>query len=78
METTRNRSVLGTLVTWAIVLVGVVIAAKLAFWLLAAVMDIVGFTVGVAAFAIFRVVPVVVVVWLMVKAWKYLTRETSV
>ena len=73
----ENRSLLGTLVTWAIVAVAVVVAIKLAFWLLGVVFGIVGFATGLAVFVIFRVVPLLIVVWLVMKVIKYFRRETS-
>lgn len=77
MDSTENRSILGTVITWALIIAASVILIKLAFWLLGAVFGVVGFAVSLAAFAIFRVVPLLIVIWLMIKLYKYVRREVS-
>lgn len=76
MESDKG-SVLGTIVTWVVVIVGLVVGIKLLFWLIGAVFHVVGFAAALAAFAIFRVIPVAIVVWLIIKAVKYFRGEPA-
>jgi hypothetical protein len=65
-----NSSLLATLVKWSIVIVIAVVALKLALGLL-------GIVMGLAAFLLFTVAPVVLIGWLIMKAWQAFTKEPA-
>jgi hypothetical protein len=66
----ENNSPFGTLVKWAILVVVAVVALKLALGLL-------GIVMGFAAFLLFTVAPIVLVGWLIMKAWQAFTKEPA-
>lgn len=65
-----NNSPFVTLVKWAILLVVAVVALKLALGLL-------GIVMGFAAFLLFTVAPIVLLGWLLMKAWQAFKREPA-
>jgi hypothetical protein len=65
-----NNSLLATLVKWAIIIVIAVVALKL-------VLGLLGIVMGLAAFLLFTVAPVVLIGWLIMKAWQAFTKEPA-
>jgi hypothetical protein len=65
-----NNSLLATLVKWAIIIVIAVVALKL-------VLGLLGIVMGLAAFLLFTVAPVVLIGWLVMKAWQAFTKEPA-
>lgn len=66
----ENKSLLSRVVTWTILGVLALIAIKLVFRLL-------GVVVGLAAFVLFTVAPLVLLGWLALKAWNAFTRRPA-
>jgi hypothetical protein len=66
----ENSSLLATLVKWAIIIVIAVVALKL-------VLGLLGIVMGLAAFLLFTVAPVVLIGWLIMKAWQAFTKEPA-
>ncbi len=62
-----ERSLLGTLVSWFFVALLAIAALKLAFWVF-------GAALGIGAWLIFTVGPILLVGWLIVKIVRYLGR----
>lgn len=65
-----DNSLLASIVKWAIIIVVAVVAIKIALGLL-------GIVLGLAAFLFFTVLPVLIVGWLLVKAWQMFTKEPA-
>lgn len=65
-----DNSVLASIVKWAIIIVVAVVAIKIALGLL-------GIVLGLAAFLFFTVLPVLIVGWLIVKAWQMFTKAPA-
>jgi hypothetical protein len=65
-----NNSPVATLIKWAILVVVAVIALKL-------VLGLLGIVLGFAAFLLFTVAPIVLVGWLIMKAWQAFTKEPA-
>jgi hypothetical protein len=65
-----NNSLLATLVKWTIIIVIAVVALKL-------VLGLLGIVMGLAAFLLFTVAPVVLIGWLIMKAWQAFTKEPA-
>jgi hypothetical protein len=65
-----NNSPLATLVKWALIIVIAVVALKL-------VLGLLGIVMGLAAFLLFTVAPVVLIGWLIMKAWQAFTKEPA-
>lgn len=63
-------SLLASIVKWAIIIVVAVVAIKIALGLL-------GIVLGLAAFLFFTVLPVLIVGWLIVKAWQMFTNAPA-
>lgn len=66
----ENKSLLSRVVTWTILGVLALIAIKLVFRLL-------GVVLGLAAFVLFTVAPLVLIGWLALKAWNAFTRRPA-
>jgi hypothetical protein len=66
----ENSSLLATLVKLAIIIVIAVVALKL-------VLGLLGIVMGLAAFLLFTVAPVVLIGWLIMKAWQAFTKEPA-
>lgn len=62
-----NGTTLGKLVTWFFVALLAIAALKLAFW-------VVGAAVGIGFWLIFTIGPILLVGWLAMKAFRFLTR----
>ncbi len=73
--TYERRSTLGTVVTWAIAIVLVVLAVKLIFWAFGVLMHVVSTTLGVLGFVLFTILPIVLVGWLLMKLFGYARRN---
>jgi hypothetical protein len=65
-----NNSLLATLVKWAVIIIIAVVALKL-------VLGLLGIVMGLAAFLLFTVAPVVLIGWLIMKAWQAFTKEPA-
>jgi hypothetical protein len=65
-----NTSPVATLIKWAILVVVAVVALKL-------VLGLLGIVLGFAAFLLFTVAPIVLVGWLIMKAWQAFTKEPA-
>ena len=70
MSTYGEKSLLGKLVTWFFIALLAIAAFKLAFWVF-------GAALGVGAWLFFTVGPILLVGWLVVKLFRYLTRNNS-
>jgi hypothetical protein len=66
----ENTSLLGRVVTWAIIGLLAILALKI-------VLGVLGVVFGFAAFLLFTVAPVLLLGWLAVKAWQAFTRTTA-
>jgi hypothetical protein len=62
-----ERSLLGTLISWFFVALLAIAALKLAFWVF-------GAALGIGAWLIFTIGPILLVGWLIVKLVRYLSR----
>ncbi|HUG38838.1 MAG TPA: hypothetical protein VMM12_00040 [Longimicrobiales bacterium] len=71
----ETKSLLGRIVTWTIIGVLAVLAFRIALRLLAFVMGLAGMVLGMVAFAVFTLGPLVLLGWLAVKAWNALARR---
>jgi hypothetical protein len=69
-EVGDNNSPVATLIKWAILVVVAVVALKL-------VLGLLGIVMGFAAFLLFTVAPIVLVGWLIMKAWQAFTKEPA-
>lgn len=67
MGSNGERSLLGTLVSWFFVALLAIAALKLAFWVF-------GAALGLGAWLLFTVGPILLVGWLIVKLVRYLSR----
>jgi hypothetical protein len=65
-----DNSPVATLIKWAILVVVAVVALKL-------VLGLLGIVLGFAAFLLFTVAPIVLVGWLIMKAWQAFTKEPA-
>jgi hypothetical protein len=65
-----ERSLLGTIVSWFFVALLAIAALKLAFWVF-------GAALGIGAWLLFTVGPILLVGWLVVKLFRYLGRPRS-
>jgi hypothetical protein len=65
-----ERSLLGTLVSWLFVALLAIAALKLAFWVF-------GAALGLGAWLLFTLGPILLVGWLVVKLVRYLGRPRS-
>jgi hypothetical protein len=65
-----DYSLLASVVKWAIIIVVAVVAMKIALGLL-------GIVLGLAAFLFFTVLPILIVGWLIVKAWQMFTKAPA-
>jgi hypothetical protein len=65
-----NNSPVATLIKWAILVVVAVVALKL-------VLGLLGIVLGFAAFLLFTVAPIVLVGWLIMKAWQAFTKDPA-
>ncbi len=70
MSTYGEKSLLGKLVTWFFIALLAIAALKLAFWVF-------GAALGVGAWLFFTIGPILLVGWLVVKLFRYLTRNNS-
>jgi hypothetical protein len=70
MSTYGEKSLLGKLVTWFFIALLAIAALKLAFWVF-------GAALGVGAWLFFTVGPILLVGWLVVKLFRYLTRNNN-
>jgi len=55
-----NGSLLGTLFTWVLILILAAIAVRIALWIL-------GVAIGITAFLLFTVAPLLVIGWIVMK-----------
>ena len=79
METyNTEKSLLSTLITWTIVIVAIIVGIRLVFWLLGLVMGVVGAVVGIVTFLAFTVLPIIIVGWLIMKAFGYVRNRQTV
>jgi hypothetical protein len=70
-----DSSWIARLLTWFAVAVGAIVALKIAGWVAGMVLGLVGMTFGLALFLLFRVVPILVVGWLVVKFFRIFRRD---
>jgi hypothetical protein len=66
----QNTSLLGRIITWAIIGFVAILALKL-------ILGVVGFALGLAGFLVFTVAPVLLLGWLALKAWQAFSRPTA-
>lgn len=66
----EDKSLLASIVKWAIIIVVAVVAIKIALGLL-------GIVLGFVGFLLFTILPLLVVGWLIVKAWNMFTKATA-
>lgn len=71
----ENRSLLGRIVTWTIIGLLALVAIKIALRLLGFLMGLAGIVVGAVMFLLFTVGPIVLLGWLVVKAWQAFAKE---
>lgn len=60
MTTNGSGSLLGTLFTWVLILILAAVAIKIALWIL-------GVAIGVTAFLLFTLAPLLVIGWIAMK-----------
>ncbi len=65
-----EKSVLSKIVTWVLVALLAIAAFKLAFWVF-------GAALGIGAWLFFTVGPILLVGWLVVKLFRFLTRPSG-
>jgi hypothetical protein len=65
-----NGSFLATIIKWAIIIVIAAVALKL-------VLGLLGIVLGFAAFLLFTVAPIVLLGWLIMKAWQAFTKAPA-
>jgi hypothetical protein len=65
-----NGSFLATIVKWAIIIIVAAVALKL-------ILGLLGMVLGFAAFLLFTVAPLVLVGWLIMKAWQAFTKAPA-
>jgi hypothetical protein len=75
MEASDNSLRPGTIVTWILIGLAALFIFKLALVVLGPVIGILGAVLGLAMFLLLKVGPIVLVGWLAVKAFRYLTRD---
>lgn len=63
-----NGTLLGKLIVWAIIGVLAIVAIKVA-------LTVFGIALGIGAFLLFTVGPLILIGWLALKGWEYLTRN---
>lgn len=73
----ENRSLLGRILTWTVIAIVGVFAIKLAVRLLGFVFGLFGIALGLVTFLLFTVGPLVLLGWLMMKAWAAFTKEPA-
>ena len=73
-----GRSSLSRILTWAIVVVAVVVAAKILFWVVGLTVALVGTALGIVGFLLFTILPLAIVAWLAVKLFGYARRRQTV
>jgi hypothetical protein len=66
----ENTSLLGRIVTWTIVGIIAILAIKL-------VLGVLGFVLGLAGFLFFVVAPLILLGWLVMKAWQAFTQPAA-
>jgi hypothetical protein len=71
----ENKSLLGRIVTWTILGLLAVLAIKIAFRVLGALVGLVGMVFGFAVFLAFTIGPILLLGWLGVKTWNAFTSE---
>ena len=64
----ETRSLLGRVVTWTVIGILAVIALRIVFRLI-------GFAMGIAGFLLFTLGPILLVGWILVKAWQAFSKE---
>lgn len=75
---TENTSLLSRIVTWTVIGILAILAFKVARWLLGFLFGMVGMVLGLALFLLFTVGPILLVGWLVVKAWDAFTKEPAI
>ena len=73
----ENKSLLSRILTWAIIAIVAVFALKLAVRLLGFVFGLFGIAVSLASFLLFTLGPVILLGWLLVKAWEAFRKEPA-
>jgi hypothetical protein len=66
----ESNSLVGRVVTWAIIGLIAILAAKIAFAVL-------GIVLGFAGFVLFTVAPILLIGWLAAKAWRAFSRPAA-